>query len=370
MWDENTEQGALDQALNGALIPQAFKHIALMPDAHQGYGVPIGTVLATQQVIIPNAVGVDIGCGMAAIQTNLQASDIRDDGTIRQWMQMVRDTIPRGFNHQKEAQESNLWLHTPDIEVIQREAKSARKQLGTLGGGNHFIELQKDQDGRVWIMVHSGSRNIGLKVAKHYHEIAVKLCEKWKSDIPNRDLSFLPMDETGSEYYDAMNWCLEFAEENRDHMIARAYGALSELTGAGVTDNVNIHHNYAAMENHFGKNVMVHRKGATKASFRLRGIIPGSMGTSSYITYGLGNPESFESCSHGAGRTMGRKQAQRELNLESEQQRMEGIVHGLRTTKNLEEAPSAYKDIDTVMSNQEDLVEITTKLTPLASIKG
>lgn len=369
MWDSETEQGAVDQALDASRLPFVFKHVALMPDAHQGYGVPIGSVLATNQVIIPNAVGVDIGCGMAAIQTDFQSSDMNEI-MIKEWMKDVRATIPVGFNKHKEAQDSNVFSNVPDIEVLQRELSNARLSLGTLGGGNHFIELQEGQDGYVWIMIHSGSRNPGLKVAKEYHDMAVKLCEKWSSDIPNKDLSFLPMDELGAEYYEAMTWCMDYALENRSLMIGRAWEALNAGTGAKIRDEVNIHHNYAGFEHHFGKNVIVHRKGATKASHGLRGIIPGSMGSSSYITYGLGSPESFESCSHGAGRRMSRTEAKKVLDLEAQQEIMGRIVHGLRSTKNLDEAPGAYKDIDTVMANQEDLTQVINKLTPLASIKG
>ena len=368
MWLDDIEEGALIQAKNLANHPFAVKWIALMPDSHQGYGMPIGGVMATKEVIIPNCVGVDIGCGMVAVKTSLKNIDIDSITVI---MDKIRNVIPVGFNHQKENQVWAGFDDAPDISIIQRELNSARKQLGTLGGGNHFCEIQKGSDGHIWVMIHSGSRNFGLKTATEYHKKAQVLCERWMSDIPDKDLAFLPLDVTeGQEYLTAMNYCLEFAFANRALMMDRIMNIFSSITSSTEIDRVNIHHNYAVMEHHFGQNVLVHRKGATKATLGLRGIIPGSMGTKSYITKGLGNPDSFESSSHGAGRRMGRKEAERTLNLEEEQTRMEGIVHGLRTIQDLDEAPGAYKDIDVVMENQRDLVIATVELTPLASIKG
>jgi tRNA-splicing ligase RtcB len=368
LWLKDIEDDALEQAKNLAKLPFAYKWVAIMPDSHQGYGMPIGGVLATQQVIVPNAVGVDIGCGMSASKTSL--TDI-DTSTIKEIMGEIRKAVPVGFSHQKEAQEWTKFDQAPDIQIIQKELTSAKSQIGTLGGGNHFIEIQKGSDGFIWVMLHSGSRNFGLKTATEYHKKAQSLCEKWLSDIPDKDLAFLPLDtQEGQEYLTAMNYCLDFAYANRALMMDRVLEIFRDKTGATKQDEVNIHHNYAIMEHHYGKNVLVHRKGATKASLGLRGIIPGSMGTKSYIVEGLGNPESFESCSHGAGRRMGRKEATRTLVLEDEQAKMGSVVHGLRTQTDLDEAPGAYKDIDVVMKNQEDLVKIVVELTPLASIKG
>ena len=368
LWLDDIEDGALNQARDLANLPFVFKWIAIMPDSHQGYGMPIGGVMATKGVIVPNAVGVDIGCGMIAVKTSL--SDI-DTDTIKLVMQRIRDLVPVGFSHQEEVQEWEGFDRAPDIRIIQDQLTSARKQLGTLGGGNHFIEIQNGDDGHIWLMIHSGSRNFGLKTATEYHNKAKWLCEKWSSDIPNSDLSFLPIESAeGKEYFQAMNYCLDFAKENRGLMMNRVLSALYLETGATLLDQVNIHHNYAAFEHHFGTDVLVHRKGATKATAGLSGIIPGSMGSTSYITRGLGNPDSFMSSSHGAGRRMGRKEAERSLNLAAEQEKMQGIVHGLRTAKDLDEAPGAYKDIDTVMRNQADLTEIVVTLKPLASIKG
>jgi tRNA-splicing ligase RtcB len=368
MWLETIEDGALEQAKNLANLPFAYKWVAIMPDGHVGYGMPIGGVLATDDVIIPNCVGVDIGCGVCAARTSLTEIDTE---TLKKIMGLARIAIPVGFTHQKENQEWSGFNAAPDSPVIQAELNNARKQLGTLGGGNHFIEIQRGSDGYVWAMIHSGSRNFGLKTANYYHKAAVELCQRWQSDIPTKDLSFLPMDtDMGMEYFHAMNYCLNFAKANRALMMNRVLDILTDYPQASFSDILDVHHNYAAREHHYGKNVLVHRKGATQARAGGCGIIPGSMGTHSYLVKGLGNPESFESCSHGAGRRMGRKEASRTLNLEEEQKKMEGIVHGLRTVSDLDEAPGAYKDIGDVMAQQRDLVDIEVELTPLAVIKG
>lgn len=367
-WCPNIEENARTQIDNLARLPFSYHHIAIMGDCHSGYGMPIGGVMATKEgIIVPNAVGVDIGCGMIAVQTRLLETGVDNLKTI---MGHARELIPLGFSHHKEPQAWEGFDRAPDIPIIQQELTSARKQLGTLGGGNHFIEIQKGSDDRIWLMIHSGSRNFGLKVATEYHKKAKRLCERWASDIPDPDLSFLPIDSPeGHEYYEAMKYCLEFAQANRELMMENLKSVVGPLA-RGFDTTINIHHNYAAFEHHFGTDVLVHRKGATQAQTGQPGIIPGSMGAPSYITRGLGNPESFESSSHGAGRRMGRKEAKRTLNLEEERAKMEGIVHGLRTVEDLDEAPGAYKSIDKVMENQKDLTEIVVKLTPLASIKG
>lgn len=373
MWlgEDEIEPGALAQAKNAANLPGVFKWISIMPDSHQGYGVPIGSVIALQGLISPNLVGVDIGCGMSAAKTSLTVNDL-DEEVIKRWMQGVRGRIPLGFKHQKDRQEWEGFRRAPDAPIVQQELNKAHYQLGTLGGGNHFIELQKDEFGDVWIMLHSGSRNIGLKIANFYHGAAQALCERWHSDVPHKDLAFLPLgDLQGDDYMQAMNWALDFAYANRAHMMDVCLDVLDIVSGgANLEHEVNIHHNYAAMEHHFGKDVLVHRKGATLAREGTIGIIPGSMGTQSYIVEGLGNRESFNSCSHGAGRKMGRNQAKKNLNLEEQQEIMKDVIGGPRSQKDLDEAPGAYKDIDTVMANQEDLVVTRVTLTPLASIKG
>jgi len=371
LWLDDMEEGALAQAKNVANLPFAYKWIAIMPDSHQGYGMPIGGVLASDRVIVPNAVGVDIGCGMVAVRTSL--TEIEED-ELKDTMRLIRMTVPTGFNHHKTQQEWRGFDYAPDIPIIQQELESAKYQLGTLGGGNHFIEIQKGDDNHIWLMIHSGSRNFGLKTANEYHSKAKMLCQRWKSDVTDPDLSFLPMeDKVAKEYFIAMNYAQDFAEANRALMMDRVTEALGTVMNLGSGDFeevANIHHNFATWENHYGKNVLVHRKGATQASIKTIGIIPGSMGAPSFIVQGKGNPESFESCSHGAGRRMGRKQAKRTLSLEEEQAKMEGILGKPRSVDELDEAPGAYKDINTVMANQEDLVRVVYQLRPLASIKG
>lgn len=339
-----------------------------MADCHCGYGMPIGGVLATKGVIIPNCVGVDIGCGMGAVQIGLQNISTEHLKTI---MGLVRKAVPVGFAHHQLAQVWEGFDRAPNLPIIQQELNSARKQLGTLGGGNHFIEFQTDERGFLWVMLHSGSRNFGLKAANVYHKKAQELCERWHACLPDSDLAFLPMDDqAGQDYLAAMEFCLEFAAASRAHMMKQIIDIVDDVVGAAAVDAINIHHNYAALENHYGSNVWVHRKGATRVRAGERGIIPGSCGASSYIVEGLGNPESFNSCSHGAGRRMGRKEAGRTLNLAEEQAKMQGIVHGLRNASDLDEAPGAYKPIDQVMANQTDLVKVLVKLSPIGSIKG
>jgi tRNA-splicing ligase RtcB len=356
MWLDDVEESALAQARNLANLPFAYKHVALMPDCHSGYGMPIGGVLATEGVVIPNAVGVDIGCGMCAIKTSL--TEVSKE-TIKQVMSEIRQRVPLGFDHQTNAQEESLMPSlepVPTNGVVARQYIAARKQIGTLGGGNHFIEIQKGSDSHIWVMIHSGSRNIGLKVADHYNRIAKAESNEAK------------------DYFAEMKYCVDFALANRKLMMQNIMGAFEMVVGNTFSEVefINIAHNYARWENHFGKNVIVHRKGATSAKEGEIGIIPGSQGTKSYIVKGKGNPESFESCSHGAGRKMGRKQAQKQLNLENEiaMLNQKGIVHGIRSIKDLDEAPGAYKSIDIVMANQKELVDIIVELTPLAVIKG
>lgn len=389
LWLDDAEDGALEQARNLANLPFIFKHVALMPDAHQGYGMPIGGVIATKDVIIPNAVGVDIGCGMCAVRTSL--TEISTD-TLKEIMGEIRKVIPVGFNkHQKEQDESlvpglALLNGKSDKPIVQQEYSNALKSLGTLGGGNHFIEIQKGSDGYIWIMIHSGSRNLGKQVADYYNNIAIRLNEKWKSTVPKEwQLAFLPIDsEEGQAYIREMNYCVEFALANRALMMERIKIAFQETiddgkivfplgnSKVGFEPMINIAHNYASLENHYGENVWVHRKGATLVREGETGIIPGSQGTKSYIVRGRGNLESFNSCSHGAGRKMGRKDAERRLNLEEEKKKLDdmGVIHAIRGLADLDEAPGAYKDIDVVMANQADLVDVVIELTPLAVIKG
>lgn len=375
LWLDDIEDGALQQAKNIANLPFVFKHVAIMPDAHRGYGMPIGGVLATNGVVIPNAVGVDIGCGMCAVKTTRKVIWL---GELKIIMSAIRNAIPLGFNHHKVEREWVGFNDAPDIPVVQRELNSARKQLGTLGGGNHFIEIQKGSDGYIWIMIHSGSRNFGLKIAKEYNKIAQNLCQRWYSNIPEfkgeDGLAFLPIEsDEAKEYMAAMDYALLFAKESRAAMMFEIRWCLEEcFCGDFIGATIDVHHNYARWENHFGQNVIVHRKGATSAKEGELGIIPGSQGTASYIVKGKGNPESFMSCSHGAGRAMGRNQAKRELDLEAQKKLLDdqGIIHSVRTINDLDEAAGAYKDISVVMANQEDLVDVVVELKPLAVIKA
>lgn len=387
--DEEIEESALQQAFNLSNLPFVFKHIALMPDCHMGYGMPIGGILATKDIIIPNAVGVDIGCGMIAVKTSLKEIDKETIkkimGGSKGYKSGIRTKIPVGFNkHSKKQSHIHMPSTNPiydsfkqrDIDsIVLQNHEKALKQIGTLGGGNHFIEIQKGSDNHIWIMIHSGSRNIGYQVAKHYNNLAKELNKKWYVGVPkNYDLAFLPINSTeGQDYLNEMDYCVEFALNNRKLMLKRIKESFLDIIPDIKFDNeINIAHNYAAMENHFNENVMVHRKGATKAYKDQLGIIPGSQGTSSYIVKGLGNPDSFKSCSHGAGRNMSRTKAKENLNLENEMKILneQGIIHGMRNIKDLDEAPGAYKDIYKVMENQRDLVKIMVELKPLAVIKG
>lgn len=377
VWMDSIDDKTLEQVVNLANLPFAFKHISLMPDAHSGYGMPIGGVLATDGVIIPNAVGVDIGCGMCAVKTNLRVSKISKNKLMK-IVDEVRKRIPVGFEHHKTTQDESLIPQNYNINelyVIERQYKAALKQIGTLGGGNHFIEIQKDTEGFIWIMIHSGSRNLGKQVADFYNKKAKQLNALWYSSVSaNTDLAFLPFKaKEAHQYYNEMNYCVDFAFANRKLMMERVEEIFTETFPKIQFDEIiNKAHNYAAWENHFGKNVVVHRKGATLAREGEIGIIPGSQGSNSYIVEGLGNLDSFTSCSHGAGRAMGRKEAIRSLNLEEEQRKLDdmGVIHAVNSQRDLEEAPSAYKNITEVMANQQDLVKIRVELSPLAVIKG
>lgn len=370
LWLDDIEEGALNQAKNLANLPFVFKHIAIMSDCHVGYGMPIGGVMATRGVVSPNCVGVDIGCGCLAVKTSLT-----EIANLKEVIEKIKQVIPVGFNKHSEQQDITHMPILGDLPIILTQLENAAKSIGTLGGGNHFIEIQRDTDGYIWIMIHSGSRNLGYKVAQYYNNMAIEFNLRWYSQVPKKwELAFLPLDtKCGKAYMREMAYAVEYAFANRKLMMNRIAKIMSEAYPNVVYDEpINIAHNYATMENHYKQNVMIHRKGATLAREGQLGIIPGSQGTKSYIVEGLGNPQSFQSCSHGAGRVMGRKQAQRELDLDTEQKRLDnqGIIHSIKEVKDLDEASGAYKPIEEVMANQEDLVKIVTELTPLAVIKG
>lgn len=395
-WCENCEEGAVKQAVNLAHHPALVHHVALMPDAHQGYGMPIGGVVAAKDAVIPAAVGVDIGCGMIATETDIPAEVFAEMSFRRAFQEKLKERIPVGEGESHKSTQnwegfeeytahngmrSNLW-----------PSKLDRMNLGTLGGGNHFIELQKstaldgsgDPEGgaKVWLMIHSGSRNLGKRIEEHYHRIAARMCERFHAPLPDKDLAFLPIEEpTGHDYFTDMLFALRYAKENRRRMMEMMKATLAEFVpNANFLRTIDIHHNYAAFEEHFGEKVCVHRKGATSAKLDEIGIIPGSMGTASYIVRGLGNPDSFMSCSHGAGRRMSRIAASTTLTVEECDKAMDGIVcerwhkyKGFGKAKgrlDLSEAPQAYKDIEDVIASEQDLVEPLVRLVPLASLKG
>lgn len=373
LWLKDLEEGALQQAKDLANLPIAFRHIAIMPDSHQGYGMPIGGILATKNAIIPNAVGVDIGCGMCSLRTNLKEID-RDD--LKKILGKTRKTIPVGFKRHQQAEDES-WMPNIDrknLPIVSQQYEKGRYQVGTLGGGNHFVEIQKGSDGYIWIMVHSGSRNIGYTVANHYHKKAVEETKKRGDKNIPKDLSYF---ERGSENFDnylnEMNYCIEFALQNRKLMMERVKKAFQEVLPETTFSNfINKPHNFAAVEEHFGEKLIVHRKGATRAEKEEWGMIPGSQGTKSYLVKGKGNPLSFNSCSHGAGRVMSRAKARKTLNLKEEvaQLKKQGVLHALRHKKDLDEAPSSYKNIEEVMSQQKDLISIEVELQPLAVMKA
>ena len=377
MWVTDIENTALEQAIDLASLPFAYKHVALMPDAHAGLGMPIGGVLATNGVIVPNAVGVDIGCGMCAVKTSINAKRIRRS-TVEKIIAKIYQTIPVGFDHHDKPQDEALMPQGFDIEtlpIMKGLYKSALLQIGTLGGGNHFIELQRDEEGWLWIMIHSGSRNLGKQVGDFYNKRAKWFNELYYSKVESDLLlPFLPLKTPEfNNYWREMNYCIAFAKCNRQLMMERIKEVIADaLPLAEFEPTIDIAHNYAAFENHFGHNCIVHRKGAVRARAGEIGIIPGSQGTSSYIVEGLGNLDSFMSSSHGAGRLMSRSQAIKTLSLEDEIKKMEskGIVHSIRSQRDLDEAASAYKDIDQVIALESDLVSVKTKLEPIAVIKG
>jgi tRNA-splicing ligase RtcB len=374
LWLDDIDEAALEQAKNLANLPFAVRHIAIMPDSHPGYGMPIGGVFAAQDVVIPNAVGVDIGCGVVAQKTTLTEIEEKD---LKDIIHLVKARVPVGFAHNKEQQDELLMPqlndNTPICSLLYNEALY---QLGTLGGGNHFIEIQKGNDHHIWIMIHSGSRNLGKQIADFYNREAKEENKKWFSQVTSKDLAFLPLSvELGKQYLAEMQFCVDFALANRNLMMSKIIGCFDQVLKKDITggnEMINIAHNYAAMENHFGRNVLVHRKGATSARAGETCIIPGSQGTKTYIVEGLGNPESFMSCSHGAGRRLGRNEAMKSLNLHDEIEIMDrqGIIHGMKSVKDLDEAAGAYKDISRVMENQKDLVRILVELRPIAVIKG
>jgi tRNA-splicing ligase RtcB len=346
--------------------------------------MPIGGVIACEAAIIPYAVGVDIGCGIVAVRTDTSATSITKTD-LRSIVDKAGRFIPTGEGHSHRS--AQKWEHFNRLPgwLDKRGRELAANSLGTLGGGNHFMEVQEGDDGFIWLMIHSGSRNIGYRIANHHHKVALKHCRNHREVLPTQDLSFLPVESNdGRSYIKDMEFALDYALENRKRLMESFKEIYAEvINGARFCNQVNIHHNYAALENHFGRDVWVHRKGATSANMGQEGIIPGSMGTHSYIVQGLGNPDSFCSCSHGAGRVMGRREASRKLTVGNCNAAMKDVVFsgwkkysGFGKRKkgapllDLSEAPDAYKNIDEVMEAQKDLVKPLVRLRPLGVVKG
>lgn len=387
------EEGCLEQAVHLANLPFIHKWVSLMPDTHSGMGMPIGGVIATKNVIIPNAVGVDIGCGMAYAGTNIKVSEIKDiqtgSGTfIQALVGDILRNVPVGFGHHKIKQasaaldkatgEMDKYLSVPELAA---QIESGYYQVGTLGGGNHFIEIQEDDEGYMAIMLHSGSRNFGKQICDYFHNLARGLNEKWYSAVPDEwRLAFLPTDSAeGKQYIDWMNLALAFAYENRRTMLDSVKNILERHIGKytnlhfDYTEEINCHHNYAAIEHHYGSNVWVHRKGATRARLGERVIIPGAMGAYSYVAEGLGNEESFFSSSHGAGRQCSRTSAMQRFTTDEVMLdlKAQGVVLGKNNKSDVaEESRFAYKNIDNVMDNQRDLVKAVKRLKTVGVVKG
>lgn len=364
IWASSIESEAIDQAVFIADNMPVYNHVALMADAHVGKGMPIGGVVPLINAVCPNMVGVDIGCGMLAIKTNLTSINI---DTLKTIYKVLRENIPVGFNKRDSSVFWEGFNNVPNVKAIKDEIANAEISLGTLGGGNHFLEVQKGDDGYIYWMIHSGSRNLGLKIANYYHDLAVNF-----GIIPNKNmqLAYFKVDTVlGREYINAMNFALEFAYQNRLEMANIIISTMKMFLNFDHTI-INIHHNYAF---EYEKFVYLHRKGATDASGSQIGIIPGSQGNYSYLVKGKDNKESFSSCSHGAGRKFSRSKAKKELNIEDCIKHMRDF--GLECDSRgfaLDEADEAYKDIKTVMADQSDLVDIITELRPykLPAIKG
>ena len=384
------ETEAIEQLRNTANLPFIHRAVACMPDAHFGLGATIGSVIPTKNAIIPAACGVDIGCGMLAVKLEgLKEHQLPDN--LKNVRHNIERSVPVGFNtHRSEQEPSDIDLpgmidmmdkfiseKHPKIfrKRKKRFAPTAARQIGTLGGGNHFIELCRSREGDIWIMLHSGSRGIGNEIGQYFIELAKKDMEKWFINLPDKNLSYFP---EGTEHFDdywyALKWAQNFAALNRKHMLDLIITALERdrnFPDFVVSDEkiISCHHNYVEREHHFGENVLVTRKGAVRAREGDMGIIPGSMGDRSYIVRGRGNPDSFHSCSHGAGRRMSRKRARETISLDEHIERTEG-VECKKDRSVLDESPGAYKSIEAVMGAQEDLVEVVHELRQVVCVKG
>lgn len=373
---DDLDEDLMDQIKNVSSHPARALPVIILPDSHLGYGMPIGCVLATKGAVVPNSVGVDIGCSMSLVKTSVRKEEVTTE-QLETLVSNIYNTIPVGTNHNKEKQSSPLFDEVrrwSETTVCSNEFESAQYQLGTLGGGNHFIEIQEGTDGFIYIMIHSGSRNLGYKVCEYYNKMAEDKCTRWfHSDVVENKLAFFPK---GSPWYDKymkeMSICLDFAKANHFLMQRKVQQCMNLTLGKDIEygEKIYTRHNYASMEHHHNQNVLVHRKGAILVREGMKAIIPGSQGTASYVVEGLGNPASLCSASHGSGRKMSRRRAKAELSLADEQAKMTGIIHRMNSVDALEEAPSAYKDIEDVIQLESALVKPVLKLKPLAVVKG
>jgi tRNA-splicing ligase RtcB (3'-phosphate/5'-hydroxy nucleic acid ligase) len=378
MWTrpEEVEPFAMQQLQNISALPWAVKHIAVMPDVHYGKGATVGSVIALRDAVSPAAVGVDIGCGMAAVRTSLTASDLPE--TLKGLRSRVERVVPVGFGQHRNPAFSDrdardwtaFWGAFEDLTpAVKARADKALHQMGTLGGGNHFLEVCLDEAQQVWIMLHSGSRGIGNELAQHHIATARTLAHN--AELPDPDLAvFLAGTPEMAAYRHDLYWAQDYARRNRAVMLRLVCDVFrTEFPHVAFDEPISCHHNYVAEETHFGEDVLVTRKGAIRAGAGELGIIPGSMGTGSYIVRGLGNPESFQSASHGAGRRMSRNQARKRFTTEDLKSQTAG-VECRKDSGVVDEIPGAYKDIDAVIANQSDLVEVVAKLKQVVCIKG
>ncbi|HEX6319981.1 MAG TPA: RtcB family protein [Burkholderiales bacterium] len=375
------ETAARQQLVNLSRLPIVHHHVAAMPDVHLGIGATVGSVIPTLRAIIPAAVGVDIGCGMVATRLSLTSNDLDEKRLKGIFNQITRD-VPVGFaqHDERDARDAQRFGR-PLRRILERHPGIGKRlgknshwalQLGTLGGGNHFIEVCLDEAGRVWVMLHSGSRGIGNAIGSYFIELAKRDAEKQGIQVPDKDLAYFPEGAAHfDDYVEAVGWAQDYARANREEMMALVLEALRrhlpafEVTGAAV----NCHHNYVEREEHYGEEVWLTRKGAIRARAGELGIIPGSMGARSYIVRGRGVPESFHSCAHGAGRRMSRNAARQRFSVEELETQTRGVI--CRKDKGvLDEIPAAYKDIDEVMANQSDLVEVVHTLKQVLCVKG
>jgi tRNA-splicing ligase RtcB (3'-phosphate/5'-hydroxy nucleic acid ligase) len=373
-WASMVEDATIRQAAKTARMPFVQGHVALMPDAHVGLGSTVGSVFGTQGAIIPAAIGVDIGCGMVANHTDLTLSDLPD--SLASLMPLVEQRIPAGVGKGHESTEHREWIDDigfPHTELNNKQAMTCHKQFGTLGSGNHFVEVCSDERGQVWTVLHSGSRGIGNQLARVHIDGAKKLMRQYFINLEDPDLAYFTQGTPEfTAYINDMLWAQKYAFASRSKMARELTRSLFEVVGHGrVLEEINCHHNFTQMEHHHGKDLWITRKGAIKAAVGSRGVIPGSMGTETYVISGLGNPASFNSCSHGAGRKMSRRAAKENLTTETLAEKMSGKVWNNDRAKSLvDEHPDAYKDIHQVMEDQKDLCTIDHTLTQLFNYKG